>query len=160
MKTNSVRKRFGIGLGLLLSALSVASASDEPELTMAVRNRDVAQVERLLSQGVDIEERDEGIQQTALMRAAQVSDVRMVQILLAHRASVDAQDDEGNTALFYAVQRGDMQIVRVLVNSGADPRLRNTQGVSASTLARKRGSYSLIATLKKQQHHQGNVARR
>lgn len=155
MKQNGVLIRFGIGLGLLLSALSISFASDEPELTMAVRNQDVTQVQKLLSQGVDVEERDEGIQQTALMRAAQVGDDRIVQILLARHADINARDDAGNTALFYAVERGDTQLARILVSYGADPNMRNAQGNTALTLARKRGSHPLLSALKQQKDRNG-----
>src|ERR1051326_688607 len=85
---------------LMLASIpaSFCRASVEPELTMAVRNKDLKQVRLLLSEGANVNERDEGMEKTPLMRAVQVGDVAIVQILLAHGAAVNLQDDGGQTA--------------------------------------------------------------
>src|SRR5579871_491466 len=107
---------------------SMCRASVEPELTMAIRHRNVQRVQILLSEGVDVNERDEGEEQTPLMRAVQVGDMTLVKMLIAHGADVRAQDDAGNTALMFAAQRGDYQIVQVLLENGADMSSRNVAG--------------------------------
>ncbi len=139
---------------ILLLAVSVPAslcrASVEPELTMAVRNKDLRQVRLLLSEGANVNERDEGMEQTPLMRAVQVGDAAIVQILLAHGAEVNAQDDAGQTALMFAVRKGDTRIARILLEKGADADLPDAAGATARAIARERGQGSLVSLL----HHQ------
>src|SRR5690242_1307865 len=103
MRTIGVLTRFFIGLILVVGAVPIRAASVEPELTTAIRNKNIRQVQALLAQGANVDERDEGLEQTPLMWAAQGGEINVVQMLLARRADVNARDDEGNTALFFAV---------------------------------------------------------
>jgi ankyrin repeat protein len=107
----------------LLIALCVSAptcnATVEPELTTAIRHKNIQHVQTLLSEGVNVNERDGGNEQTPLMWAVQVGDVSIVQTLLHHGSNVNAIDDSGNTALTLAVQRGYRGIARVLVRQGA-----------------------------------------
>ena len=118
---------------------AVCRASVEPELTMAVRQKNVMRVQLLLASGVNVNERDEGAEQTPLMRAVQVKDLSLVQILLAHGAAVNAQDDTGKTALMFAVEKDDAEIVRLLLRKGADDAVRDAGAVTAADIARKHG---------------------
>jgi ankyrin repeat protein len=129
---------------------SLCHASVEPELTTAVRHKDLRQVQLLLSEGADVNERDEGLQQTPLMRATQMGDAAIVRVLLAHKAQVNAQDDAGQTALMFAVQKGNIQIARILMGYGADSSMTDTVGATALTIAQKRGYGSLSRLLRTQ----------
>lgn len=148
MKLKSGFSRFWIMMGLLMCAAPICLASDEPELTLAVRHKNIMQVVALLAQGADIEERDEGVQQTPLMRAAQVGEPKIAQILLARRADIDASDDDGNTALMFAVKGRHFRVVRLLLKHGADPTLRNAEGETALTLVERRGDEAMVRLLR------------
>src|ERR1051326_3683613 len=117
---------------LMMASLSASlcHASVEPELTMAVRNRDIKQVRLLLSERANVNERDEGMEQTPLMRAIQVGDVAIVQMLLSHGAAVNLQDDAGQTALMFAVQKGNARITRILLDAGANADLADAEGAT------------------------------
>ncbi|WP_254878385.1 ankyrin repeat domain-containing protein [Streptomyces sp. NA04227] len=55
-----------------------------------------------------------------LHAAAEQGTAQTVRTLLAHRADVDALDDEAHTALWYAACGSDEGIVRALIDAGAD----------------------------------------
>ena len=58
--------------------------------------------------------------QTALMQAAQMNRLPMVEVLLAHGAAVNLRDGEGRNALMLAAMNGHEQVVQALVAVGAD----------------------------------------
>ena len=95
-------------------------------------------VQLLLSEGVGVDERDEGAQQTPLMRAAQMGDTTIAQTLLAHGAAVNAQDNFGHTALMFAAEQGHADLVSLLLRSGAKPGLRDREGETALTFAQQK----------------------
>jgi ankyrin repeat protein len=131
-----------VSVGHAASNLSV-----EPEITMAVRVHDLHHVLILLAAGADVNERDEGMEQTPLMRAAQVGDAAIAQALLNHGAAVNAQDDEGKTALMFAAERGNTPMVRLLLDRGASLDTRTAEGATAWTLAREQGHRAVLKWL-------------
>ena len=133
----------GVTLMLACAPAVMCHASDEPDLTSAVRQKDVTRVRLLLSEGSGVNERDEGAQQTPLMRAAQMGDVTITQTLLAHGADVNAQDDFGHTALMFASEKGNAALVNALLKAGAKSGLRDRAGETALTFARQ-GRYTAI----------------
>lgn len=85
---------------------------------------------------------------TALTRAASLSDAAVVKMLLAHGADVNAQNVGGCSALINAANRGIDDTVRALLEHGADvslctPRRRLT----ALWFARKRGRSEIVRLL-------------
>ena len=109
-------------------------ATTEPELTTAIRHKDIQRIQTLLSEGVNVNERDEGAEQTPLMWAVKVGDFNTVRSLLDHHASVNLKDGMGRTALAIAQQRGYFRIERLLIENGAKlpARLRTPSGRLAS----------------------------
>ena len=108
---------------LAICALSIPAslcyATVEPELTTAIRHNNVQHVRTLLSEGINVNERDEGAEQTPLMWAARTGSLGMVQSLLNHGAAVNARDDFGNTALDFALSKGYTRIATLLASHGA-----------------------------------------
>ena len=94
-------------------------ATVEPELTTAIRHRNVQQARTLLSEGANVNERDEGVERTPLMWAAQTGSLSMVQDLLNHGAAINLKDDDGETALTLARKRGYTKIAQLLIGRGA-----------------------------------------
>ncbi len=60
---------------------------------------------------------------------------RVVDILLAHGASLDDTDNRGRTALMIAAGLGDAAVVDLLLQRGADRTLKDKQGKTALDLA-------------------------
>ena len=112
--------RICLCLAIALCAPTIAChASVEPELITAIRHKDVRHVHTLLSEGVNVNERDEGDEQTPLMWAAQVGDLSIVQVLLHYKVDVNAIDDSRNSALMLAQRKGHTAIARLLMQRGA-----------------------------------------
>ncbi len=122
---------------------SLCYATVEPELTTAVRHKDIQRVATLLSEGVKVDERDEGAEQTPLMWAARTGSLAIVQNLLNHGAAVNAKDDFGATALDIALSKKHAQIVKLLTNQGAKT---GTGGGAARNSATKREAGRELAT--------------
>ena len=98
-------------------------------------------VTRLLAAGVDAKERY-GNDLTALMWAAghdegvgTESVGRVVDLLMAHGAALDAADNRGRTALMIAAAAGDAAVVDLLLTRGADRAMKDKAGKTALDLA-------------------------
>ena len=98
-------------------------------------------VRRLLDAGVDVNARA-GNELTPLMWAAGHDDgvgtaavERVVDLLLARGATLDAADNRGRTALMIAAALGDAPTVGLLLQRGADRTLKDKEGKTALDLA-------------------------
>jgi ankyrin repeat protein len=91
----------------------------EPPLIQAAKSGDVAEIRRLISNGVNVNATDSsGF--TALMSAV-VDATDAVPDLLSAGANVNTKDNvEGATALTIACQRKNLQVIKALVNHGAN----------------------------------------
>lgn len=147
MRHTGVLTRFLIGLVLIMGMAQNGAASVEPELTMAVRDKNIRQVQTLLARGANVNERDEGLEQTPLMRAAQVGERTIARLLLTYRADVNARDGAGNTALLFAVQRGDAGMVRLLLERGADVYDRDSEGFTVLKRGIEKGDKTIVTLL-------------
>ena len=136
-----------IALVALTIPATLCQASVEPELTMAIRQKNVQKVQHLLANGANVDARDEEAEQTPLMCAVQIHNAVLVQILLAHGATVNVQDDFGKTALMFAAESDDAEIVRLLLRKGANPSAKDANAVTATDMARKHGRTAVCSLL-------------
>lgn len=103
-----------------------------PDLLVAIRNGDYAQVETLLRAGADVNTADsEGT--TALMHAVIESDVKMMKLLMDSGANVNPKNALDSTALMYAAT--DLAKTRLLLAGGADVKVRNKRGATPMNVA-------------------------
>lgn len=70
-----------------------------------------------------------------------------VAVLLAHRADVNARQQQGYTPLMGAASAGRDDIAELLLQHGADPALTTEAGKTAADLAREHGHTQLAARL-------------
>ena len=101
-------------------------------------------VKRLIDSGVDPRARY-GNDLTALMWAAGHEDgvgaaavARVIDLLLAHGAEINAADNRGRTALMIAASVGDAATVELLLKRGADRSVKDKDGKSALDLGGER----------------------
>ncbi len=80
----------------------------------------LAQVEKRVNDGVDIDFKHSDTGKTALILASERGHTQVVEFLLNSRASVDSQDNEGKTALICASARSHIEIVKLLISNYAD----------------------------------------
>ncbi len=94
-------------------------------LCHAVSQGDLAEVQRLLAVGVDVNARSAHFNWSALMLA---DSVEMADLLLKAGADVHLEDENGNDAFHYALDQGDEAWLRQLLEAGADVNRRNRLG--------------------------------
>ena len=124
------------------------------EWQSAVERGAIAELERLVAAGADVDARD-AHGQTALMLAAMAGDGRVVEWLATRGADLDHTAKFGLSALMLAVVRGHADVVRILVGAGAAIELKGSgapgfDGKTAHDLAAARGdaqSMELLAPL-------------
>ena len=79
----------------------------------------VAMMVSLLACGIDINEQDSNIGQTALMVASETGSEPVVVLLLEEGADANVKDHRGMTALQYAQGKDDWGTIKVLLDAGA-----------------------------------------
>jgi hypothetical protein len=72
---------------------------------------------------------------TALMMASHNGHMDVMELLIKHGATVDAQDDYGDTALMKAIARNRTEAARLLLKHGADVNIKNIGGTTALIIA-------------------------
>ncbi|HEY3519472.1 MAG TPA: ankyrin repeat domain-containing protein [Rhodanobacteraceae bacterium] len=84
-----------------------------------------------------------------LLSAAAITDddPRGVQLLLKHKARVDATDSLGRSALMNAALEGHSTIVRALLDAGANADLTDRRGVTALMEAARAGAHAVLNEL-------------
>jgi len=119
-------------LTLLFCAVAVLSAAGSPELLVAIRNGDYAQVSKLVRAGADVNSADsDGT--TALMYAVIESDIKMMKLLVSSGAKVNAKNALDSTALMYAAT--NLAKTRLLLDAGADVKVEGKRGATPLSVA-------------------------
>ncbi len=77
---------------------------------------------------------------TALIVAARIGAIDVVELLLSHGAHTDLVEDEGNTALIHAAINDHDEIIEILLEAGAAVDHANKQGETALMRAAGAGS--------------------
>lgn len=95
------------------------------DLCQAARDGDLARVEALLAEGVDVDA-DNADGNTALIQST--SHLDCLKALLSAGADVDAQGRKGMTALMVAASNGNLDAVERLLEAGADEGLEDEAG--------------------------------
>ncbi|MGA2212590.1 MAG: ankyrin repeat domain-containing protein [Bryobacteraceae bacterium] len=119
-------------LTLLFIAGPALLAAGSPELFIAIRNGDHAQVTKLLRAGRDVNSADsDGT--TALMHSVIESDARMMKLLIDGGANVNARNTLDSTALMFAAT--NLAKTRLLLDAGADVRVTGKRGATPMSVA-------------------------
>jgi uncharacterized protein len=122
--------------GALAIANRVAKARDKDEaLRIAVAEDDLESVERLLSEGANINAAKGDYKTTILMEAAVRGNLRLMVLLLEKGSDVNMADKDGWTALMGATVQGHLEPVKLLLDRGADVSAKNHNGETALVMA-------------------------
>ncbi|MES9973930.1 MAG: ankyrin repeat domain-containing protein [Candidatus Thiodiazotropha sp.] len=97
------------------------------DLITAINNGDRQEVLQLLLAGAPVDSVSSS-GETALMKAAWVGRLDLVDLLISKAPQINQQSQEGWTALFYAAVRGHHQIVSSLLKNGAKVNLADLDG--------------------------------
>ena len=112
----------------------------------AVERGNFRAVQKALLEGSSANVRGEQ-SRSALMLAANLGAVDIVELLLSHGAIVDLAEAEGNTALIYAAVNNFDDVIAVLLAVGAAIDHGNRQGETALMRAARTGSGSAVSAL-------------
>ncbi|MGH8636912.1 MAG: ankyrin repeat domain-containing protein [Burkholderiales bacterium] len=98
----------------------VAHAADSYQAMLAaVKNGNVPVINELLRKGIDVDSTDR-TGSTLLMTASSLGKLDAARALVAHKASVNARNQYGESALMMAAIRDHRPIVEYLLGSGAE----------------------------------------
>ena len=124
----------------LRALLAGGAHADVRTLGYAAMSRKAAAVESLLDAKAPVNQgyvQSPGINTTALHEAVRGGDPRIVEMLIARGADVNAIPWFGSPALNDAVASRNAQIIRILIAHGANPDLKGLNGASARDEAAK-----------------------
>ncbi len=129
----------------------MAQITDPPmSLQEAAALGDVKVLKLILSQGIDVDHREDGFRKTPLHRAAINGHKQVVELLLAEGADPDARDTwPGLTPVHYATQNGHKEIVELLIAKGADVNAKTSQGQTPLDIALGRNHREIVELLAK-----------
>ena len=108
---------------------------------------DVGKLRLALQAGVDVNSKDAGSGNTALMAACAGGHEAVTRLLLEAKAAVDLQSPNGWTALMVASQSGHEGTVRVLLEAGAAVALKSPNGMTALMVASQHGKEGTVRLL-------------
>ena len=147
----------GLQLALLVAMLATRSGAEEEAaqqfsaeqlqeyFASVVEEGDLEEVERLIGEGVDVDERTNGW--PLIVEAASEGHGAVVRALVESGAAVDAMDNNGWTALHLAAENGHAECVVALAGAGADVNAEDDSGKRPIHQAALGGSAPCIAAL-------------
>ncbi|MBZ6377645.1 MULTISPECIES: ankyrin repeat domain-containing protein [Pacificimonas] len=126
-----------------------AQFSDRFEFFEAVRKEDGAAVIEFLDKPGQtfVNAREPKTGKTALHIVTENQELGWINLLQKRGASVDLQDDEGNTPLLIASNMNFVDGVRLLLFYGADPNLANRRGETPLIRAVQRRDHEMVSVL-------------
>ena len=131
-------------IALAWSATVRADATSD--FIAAAADGDLAQVQRLMASGADVNARQKD-GEAALLLAALNGHRAVVVALLEKGADVDVKWNDGWTALMAASRGGHREIVRVLLSKGADVNAEASRGWTALKVAALNGHLDIVQAL-------------
>lgn len=127
---NQKTAKFMVFLLFCWITLTIAPAAHMPEhkdqkkalnrrLKNAIIKGDIAQAEKLLRHGADVQMRDD-TGRTLLQKACKHNKIPTIQMLLPLKADINCADDKGTTPLMEAAKHRHLPVVDQLLNMNAD----------------------------------------
>jgi ankyrin repeat protein len=121
----------------------------DKQLIDACKSGDLAAVQKLLDEGVDVDWKDI-FGMTALMRVVsrQKGHVDVAKLLLDRGAQINMQHSfGGGTALMWAILFDEVDCVRLLLERGADMSIQDKRGRTAKALAKNHRHDDIVQLL-------------
>ena len=124
----------------------VGESSDGRSLLSASRSGHLDIIQRILSDGSDVNERDKRLR-TLLDAASKQGGLEIARTVIDYGADVDSRDDSGLTPLHTAARHGHIDVVRLLLDNGADKNASQRRGYTSLHLASASGHYEIVELL-------------
>ena len=114
-----------------IAAVLVVGCGPSVDIWEAARDGKIEAVKQHLEAGTDVNAKDDEWGMTPLFMAAGIGHKKIVELLLANGAEVNAKNDGGVTPLHNAAIQGHKEIVELLIAKGADVNAKNQWGRAA-----------------------------
>ncbi len=154
VKTNSVKMQPKI------KALGPVDRLDDQgfsQLHRAASAGNVKFAQSLIDRGVNVDIPQHTFHGTPLQYAASAGQARMVELLLKHKATVDATDTRGRTPLMWAASEGHPEAAHLLIQAGADINKTTGGGWTPLHYAAQKGHFEVAQLLMK---HGANLSKK
>jgi len=146
----AIQRDSGRALDVLIATpsldVNLLNTAGESALMLAAIKGQFEWCERLLQRGAKVNQPG----WTPLHYAASGPNPRIVELLLAQGAEVDARSPNGSTPLMMAARYGSEESVRLLLQRGADTKPRNERNFDAAEFARLAGRAKLAEQLQRE----------
>ncbi|MCP4602721.1 MAG: hypothetical protein GY847_19765 [Proteobacteria bacterium] len=119
---------------------------DLPPLKSAIDNGDLKEIKKLLTSGVDTNEKDYW-GYTPLFGAAWKGNVPIATLLIEGGADVNAESGSGSTPIFTAVRQGNAELISLLLAKGASIKHLDSDSRSPLSIAAEKGDKNMSAFL-------------
>ncbi len=116
-------------------------------LTMAIKERKLKEVQKLINEGLKIDMPDT-IGSTPLHLGASLGLLNIVQYLLEKGADIRARDLQGRTPLIAAAANGNINVIKYLLEKGADSNEQDLKGNTPLNYAILRNNHDAINLLR------------
>lgn len=123
---------------------------DHLNLFSAIVKNDIGTTNLLLTKGTSCNIRWPKTEDTPLIAAAKMSHVAIADLLIFHKADVNAKNEYGQTALIHAADKGFELFVDTLLKAKANVNHQDTTGSTALLHAADKGHASVVKTLLRQ----------
>lgn len=130
----------GVAIAILISGCAASP------LHMAAERNDVSQVKSLLTEGTDINIRDDD-GATPLHLAAKEGHLKVVELLLAKGAEVNARTRYSITPLHWGAYYDHIEVVELLLSKGADVDAKGNNSVTPLYFAVQEGNIEIVKLL-------------
>jgi ankyrin repeat protein len=114
----------------VIFALGTSGVANAGPLFEAAGRGDLAVVEKLLGEGVEVDQRGRNAE-TPLIAAALAGETATAEVLIVHGADIMAHNKGGLTPLHAAAYSGSVEVARLLLDHGAG--LEDRENVSGAT---------------------------
>jgi ankyrin repeat protein len=90
---------------------------------------------------------DKSVMSSALMDASEKSDVKIIELLLAHGADINVKDRSGNTLLIMAIMQYNLGFIAFFLKKGININVKNQLGMTALLVAASKGYSDIVKKL-------------
>ena len=106
------------------------------QISKSIYDNDIDLLEKIVKEGVDIQQSTKNDYQSSLHRAAQLKERgEIIQFLLSQGIDIDTVDKYGSSPLMSSIESGNFDNARVLIESGASLNLKNNDKRTAVMIA-------------------------
>jgi len=117
------------------------------EIHTAIMYGEYESVKMMIEEDADVVEELTGTELSPLHIAIKARHLKIAQLLLDHKADINAQDKNGISALLLAVKSKRMRLVRFLVKRQANLDIKNSSGITPLHQAAYSGNLEIVKYL-------------